>query len=270
MDAAAHEAIAVATFEGMPEKFQHGSLGRALSRLQPEEWQLYTVIADRVDGDNILFGYFHSHKFEFDEQNQKAVTFDVSGQMRPKYSKGSAHPVILSYYVMMRNRHHEEDFLEVRHLGARISHYIIDGMTTIWHLWSGKLSDKAHAKCEKEIGNNICALLKKTKPVTVEPFSQGNIFKEIARRTEKFYWKWLPFALETAKSGENIAKNPKTVEMIQDVKDNLGTMWSFIDAHMSKDSKKAKLAKNYGIEPSKPIPESVLKKMTKKDKKLLE
>ena len=43
----------------MPESFKKGPLGRTLLRLQPEEWQLYTVIPDRVDGDNIVYGYFH-------------------------------------------------------------------------------------------------------------------------------------------------------------------------------------------------------------------
>jgi hypothetical protein len=267
MDARTHEAIAVATFKDMPDSFKKGAFGKALTRLQPEEWQLYTVMPDRVDGDNIVYGYFHSHKYEFDEENEQPVFITIKGQKRPKYYKGSSHPLILSYYIMIRNRHKEGDNLEVRQLGARISHYIIDGMTTIWHLWHGKLSNDVHSKSEEKIGDAIDTLLDKTQMATPGKFSQGNMFREIARRSEKFYLKWLPFALETAKSGENIAEKPKTVEMIQDVKDNLATIWHFIDAHMAKDSKMAKIAENYGIPSSKPIPPKILKKMTARERK---
>ncbi len=270
MDARTHEAIAIATFQDMPESFKKGPLGRALLRLQPEEWQLYTVIPDRVDGDNIVYGYFHSHKFEFDEKKLEPKTIIIKGDVRPKYLKGSAHPVILSYYVMIRNRQKEQDFLEVRQLGARVSHYIIDGMTTIWHLWHGKLSDKVHQRSEKQIGERIDYLLKKTKRARPEKFTQKNMFREIARRTERFYWKWLPFAIEMALTNKNIARQSKTIEMIQDIKTNLASMWHFISEHMTKDAKIARLAKNYGIAPSNPIPKRLLKKMRRPEKRLYE
>lgn len=267
MDARTHEAVAVATFQDMPKSFKRGAFGKSLTRLQPEEWQLYSVLPDRVDGDNIVYGFFHSHKFEFDQDKLEPVTIKIKGEKRPKYLKGSAHPIILSYYIMIRNRHREGDQLEVRQLGARVSHYIVDGMTTIWHLWHGKLSDKAHQRSEHQIGDEIVNLLRKTQPAKPGRFSQGNMFREIARRTENFYWKWLPFAVEMARSRENIAKNPRTVEMIQDVKENLATIWSFIDKHMAKDSKIAKLAKNYGIESSNPIPARTLRKLKREDRK---
>ncbi len=268
MDAKTHEAIAIATFQNMPETFKKGPLGQALLRLQPEEWQLYTVLPDRVDGDNIVYGYFHSHKFEFDEEKLEPVTIVIKGDERPKYLKGSAHPVILSYYIMIRNRQKEQDFLEVRQLGARISHYIIDGMTTIWHLWHGKLSDRVHQRSEKQIGDRIDCLLKKTKDVKPEKFIQKNMFREIARRTERFYNKWIKFAVKTALSNKNIAEQPEIIDMIQDIKRNLATMWHFIDLHMTKDAKIARLAKNYGIPVSNPIPKKVFKKMKSREKKL--
>ncbi len=172
MDARTHEAIAIATFKDMPESFKEGAFGRALTRLQPEEW----------------------------------------------------------------------------------------------HLWHGALSNIVHSKSEEDIGDFIDTLLNQTKKATPGKFSQGNMFREIARRSEKFYLKWLPFAVETAKSGDNIAEKPKTVEMIQDVKDNLATIWHFIDAHMAKDLKMAKIAKNYGIPTSKPVPKKILNKMTAGEK----
>lgn len=266
MDARAHEAIAIATFQDMPQSFKEGAFGKALTKLQPEEWQLFSVMPDRVDGDNIVYGYFHSHKFEFDEDNEKPLFIKIKGKNRPKYLKGSSHPLILSYYIMIRNRHKEDDNLEVRQLGARISHYVIDGMTTIWHLWHGKVSDKAHQKSEEDIGDVIDTMLNQTKKATPGKFSQGNMFREIGRRTERFYIKWLPFAVQTAKSGENIAEKSETVDMIQDVKDNLATIWHFIDIHMAKDSKMARIAKNYGIPSSKPVPKKILNKMTESEK----
>lgn len=133
MNARTHEANAVATFLDMPESFKQRAFGKALTRLQSEEWQLYTVIPDRVDGDNIVYGFFHSHKYEFDAENEKPVFIKIKGKNHPKYLKDSSHPLIFSYYIMIRKRHKEGDNLEVRQLGARTSHYIIDGMATIWH-----------------------------------------------------------------------------------------------------------------------------------------
>ena len=98
MDARAHESIAVATFADMPDAFKRSPLGLAMGRPQPEEWQLYTVMPDRIDGDNIMEGYFHSHKFEFDDTTltPAMITIEKTGEQRPLYANGSAHPVILS------------------------------------------------------------------------------------------------------------------------------------------------------------------------------
>ena len=267
MDARTHHAIAIATFNDMPDTFRKGVFGRALERLQPEEWQLYTILPDRVDGDNIVYGFFHSHKFEFDPIKMVPVTVKIGKEVRPKYFKGSAHPVILSYYINIRNRHVEGDDLEVRQLGARMSHYVIDGMTTIWHLWQGDLSDKAHQRSETAIGAQIDSILKKVPGVCPGKFSQSNMFREIARRTEAFYLKWLPFAVQEAQSGKPITGNPKVLDMIKDVKDNLASMWQFVNQHMAKDSKKARLAQNYSVPLSGPIDSKLLMKMSVQEKR---
>jgi len=270
MDGRTHHAVAVATYEDLQGKLDGTPLGHAMGYLQPEEWQLYTVIPDRVDGDNVVSGYFHSHKFAFDAAGQQPVTITVDGQQRPKYLKGSAHPIILSYYVNIRNRHREGDELEVRQLAARASHYIIDGMTTIWHLWQGKLSDSMHQKEEHALGGEIKDLLTRTAAAKPGTFSQGNMFREIARRTETFFDAWLPKAVAAAQGGTTIAGSSDAVRMIQDVKDNLASIWLFIAEHMGEDDTKAGVAKRLNLPPSGPVPETALDAMTAEERALFQ
>ena len=155
-------------------------------------------------------------------------------------------------------------------MAASASHYIVDGMTTIWHLWRGKLSDSAHQRCETQLGDSIGDLLAGTKPAQLEAVSQGNTFREIARRTEAFFLKWWPSAVAVAQSGANIAQDTKAVEMIQDVKDNLTTMWSITAKAMTADAKKAKIAANYGLQPLGPVPASALESMRKSERSLFQ